>query len=405
MIVLYINDLLLLEYGIYFNKFDGLKINKFSFNSKEIESNDAFVCINSGSNYIEEAIINGAVVIICDYTVTYQNHDILIIKTDNIYKLLSKVSEFILKKTNVKKIAITGSNGKTTTKELIYYVLKSKYKVLKNDGNKNNFLGLMDTIFKLKDHDFLVMEMGMNHLGEISFLSSILKPDIGIITNIGSAHIGNLGNKKNIFKAKMEIVDGNSNIVLFVNGNDKYLKKTRGIKVKKNDCNFTPAFDHMKTNYNLAIAVCEYLHFDKSEIINILSDYQMYRQRMNVIYKNSTIIIDDTYNASLESTIGGLSYVKKYKQDKIIILGDILETGKYSKKIHKKIDHYLKHISNKIVLLIGNHTNYIKGIHFVNHFELINYLDNININNKVIYLKGSRKMKLETIRDNLLLKF
>lgn len=402
---MYINDLLLLEYGIYLNKFDGLKINKFSFNSKEIEANDAFVCINSGSNYIEDAIKNGAVVIICDYTVTYQNNNILIIKTNNIYKLLSKIASFILKKSNVKKIAITGSNGKTTTKELIYYILKSRYKVLKNDGNKNNFLGLMDTIFRLKDHEFLVMEMGMNHLGEISFLSKILKPDIGIITNIGSAHIGNLGSKKNIFKAKMEIIDGNPDIILFVNGYDKYLKKTNGIKIKKNDCNFTPVFNHIKINYDLAIAVCEYLYFNKTEIIDILNDYQMYHQRMNVIYKGSTIIIDDTYNASLESTIGGLSYVKKFKQDKIIILGDILEAGRYSKKIHKKIDRYLKHISNKKVLLIGNHTNYIKGSHFASHFELINYLDNINIKNKVIYLKGSRKMNLETIRDNLLLKF
>lgn len=401
---MYINDLLLLEYGISFNKFDSLKINKFSFNSKDICENDAFVCINTGSKYIDEAIKNGAIAIICDYSISYQNKDVIIIKTDNIYKLLSKIASFILKTTNVKKIAVTGSNGKTTTKELIYYILKTKYKVLKNEGNKNNFWGLMDTIFKLDNHDFLVMEMGMNHQGEIANLSNVLKPDIGVITNIGSAHIGNLGSKKNIFKAKMEILSGNSDMILFVNGYDHYLKKTKGIKVKDN-CNFKPIFNHLKTNYNLAASVCKYLGFTDLEITKILSEYQMYKQRMNVIYKSSTIIIDDTYNASLESTIGGLSYIKSFKQEKIIILGDILEAGKYSKKIHKKIDRFLNHINNKLVLLIGNHTNYIKGHHFASNYDLISYLNNIDIKDKVIYLKGSRKMNLETIRDNLLLKF
>ena len=337
--------------------------------------------------------------------IDYHNDNVLIIKTNNIDLLIKRIAIAYLDSKDVTKIAITGSNGKTTTKELIYNVLKTKYKVLKSDGNHNNFLGLVDTIFKLTDEDFLVVELGMNHQGEISNLSSILKPDIGVITNIGSAHIGNLGSLKNIFKAKMEIVDGNKDIILFVNGDDHYLRKLNCFKITKRHCNYKPNFSHLKMDYYLAYAVLKSLRFKDEVIFDCFDNYSMYKQRMNVIYKGSTVIIDDTYNASLESTIGGLSYVNSLNKDKIIILGDILETGKYAKRIHRRINKYLSKIKNALILHIGNYTKYIKGYHFKDKKELITYLSNVDINNKVIYLKGSRKMELEVIRDNLLLKF
>ena len=402
---MYLNDILLLEYGYYFNILNNFKINKFCFNSKDIEKDDAFIVINSGYKYIDEAINNGCKLIIMPMDVDYHNNNILIIKTRNINSLMENIAKFILKSKKVIKIAITGSNGKTTTKELIFSVLKTKYSVLKSRGNNNNFLGLLDTIFKLDNEQFLVMELGMNHFNEISKLSKILKPDIGIITNIGSAHIGNLGSKKNIFKAKMELLDGNPDMLLYVNGDDKYLKKINANKVKNNQYNYEPYFQHLKIDYNLAIAVLKHLNFSEQEIYECFNNYEMSNQRMNIIYKGSTIIIDDTYNASLESTIGGLSYLKSYKQDKIVILGDILESGKYAKKIHKKINNYLKRMNDIQVYHIGNNTKFIKGIHFKSKQELINYLSKVNINNKVIYIKGSRKMELEVIRDNLLLKF
>ena len=402
---MYLNDILLLEYGYYFNILNDFKINNFSFDSKKIKDGDAFIVINSGYKYIDEAINNGCKLVIMSMDINYQNNNVLILKTSDLNKLLINIAKTILKSKRVIKIAITGSNGKTTTKELISTVLKTKYRVLNSKGNKNNFLGLLDTIFSLRDENFLVMEMGMNHIGEISHLARILKPDIGIITNIGSAHIGNLGSKKNIFKAKMELLDGNPNMLLFVNGNDKFLKKTKGIKITKNQYEFEPIFQHMKIDYNLAIAVLKTLNFSNEEIYNCFNNYEMVNQRMNIIYKGSTIIIDDTYNASLESTIGGLSYLKTYKQDKIVILGDILEAGKYAKKIHKKINNYLKTFHDTKIYHIGNYTKYISGLHFNCKQDLINYLVNVDIKNKVIYLKGSRKMELEVVRDNLLLKF
>ena len=400
-----LNDILLYEYGISFSCLENIKINRFSFDSKDINSGDVFIAINSGYKYIDEAINNGCIAIIISDNIDYVNESILVIKTHNMKKLLKNIASYIINKKNVFKIAITGSNGKTTTKELLYYGLKSKYKVLKNDGNNNNFLGLIKTIFKLNNEEFLVMEMGMNHTGEIKELSSILKPDIAIITNIGSAHIGNLGSKKNIFKAKMEIKEGNPHMLLFVNGNDHFLKRINAIKIKNNSFNYEPFFNYLKTNYNLVASVLKYFNFTNKEIISTFDNYQMYKQRMNIIYKGTTIIIDDTYNASLESTLGGLSFLKEYNQDKIIILGDILETGKYAIKIHKKINKYLKKLKHILVLHIGNYTKYIHGYHFDSKQELIKYLDSLNLSNKVIYLKGSRKMELELIRDNLLLKF
>ena len=402
---MYLNDILLLEYGFCFNNLYNFKINHFCFDSNDVTVGDAFVVINSGYKYIDDAINKGCKLVIMSIDQDYQNNDVLILKSRDLYSLLRHIAVIYLKSKNIVKIAITGSNGKTTTKELLYYGLKSKYKVLKNNGNKNNFLGLLDTIFKLNDEDFLVMEMGMNHAGEISMLSNILKPDIGIITNIGSAHIGNLGSRKNIFKAKMELLDGNPNMLLFVNGNDKYLRKTNSIKVKLDYSDYEPILSHLKIDYYLVMAVLKYFGFSDNEIINCFNNYSMYKQRMNIIYKGSTIIIDDTYNASLESTIGGLNYLKCFSQDKIVVLGDILETGKYAKKIHKKINKCLKKIKNISIYHIGNYTKYIDGIHFDTKNDLIAFLTNVDIKNKVIYLKGSRKMELEVIRDNLLLKF
>ncbi len=402
---MYLNDILLLEYGYYFNVFNNYKINKFCFNSKDVKENDAFIAINSGYKYIDEAVANGCILVIIPDDIYYQNNQVLILKTHDIFSLLDNIAKFILKSKKVIKIAITGSNGKTTTKELISSVLKTKYSVLKSSGNKNNYLGLLETIFKLDQEDFLVMELGMNHLGEISKLSSILKPDICIITNIGSAHIGNLKSKKNIFKAKMEILDGNSKALLFVNGDDKLLKKTKSIKITSKMYSYKPCFKHLKMDYYLAMGVLKFLNFDEKEIIDVFNNYDMSSQRMNIIYKGSTIIIDDTYNASFESVVGGLSYLNEYKQDKIVILGDVLESGKYAKKIHKKINKYLAKFKNIMIYHVGNYTKYIRGLHFDNKQDLINYLKNVDIKNKVIYLKGSRKMELEIIRDNLLLNF
>ena len=185
------------------------KINLFKLDSRTINKDDVFITINTGYLYIEDAIKNGAVAIITDKDIKFKT-DVCIIKVDDMkFTLLKLISYIRSRYSYIPLIAITGSVGKTTTKELVYDILSKDYKVLKNDGNKNNYIGIAETIFNLDNsYDIIVLEVGMNHLGEIEEVSDSISPNISAITNIGTSHIGNLGSVKNILKAKLEIVSG-----------------------------------------------------------------------------------------------------------------------------------------------------------------------------------------------------
>ena len=260
---------------------------------------------------------------------------------------------------------------------------------------------ILKTILRINDEtDYLVLEFGMNHVGEISKLSRLVCPDIGIITNIGTSHIGYLKSKRNILKAKLEILDGNRDMLLLVNNEDKYLKKIKCYQVKKRD--FKIGYKYMQMNYAMAYDLLKLCGFKDDEIMDSFHKYKMYDHRMNKINMNNYIIFDDTYNSSYESLIGGLSYIKDINREKIIVLGDILELGKYGKRIHKKINHYLRKIKNKKVLLVGELTKYIKGIHFKDNNELLGYLNSIDKENKLIYFKASHAMNLVFVVNELI---
>lgn len=390
--------------------------NKIKINSKEIEEGDLFLAINSGHNYIEEAINNGASCIISEKELD----NIPNIKVNNSIESLGKIGNYIRNKYNITLIAVTGSVGKTTTKELISMILSTKYKVLKSEKNHNNNIGLPITLLNLNEnYDVIVTELGMNHLGEISYLSKICNPDYAVITNIGTAHIGNLGSKKNILKAKLEILDGMNNGYLLVNKKDKYLKKLKYkniikvddkiLNVKNIKYNDNIEFDidnihfifksykHILPDLFIAIKIGLMFDIDLKTMSEIIKEYRGIDGRLNII-KNKYTIIDDSYNSSFESLVGGLDLLKG-NELKYIVLGDMLELGKYSKKYHKKINKYLKKIKNKKVLLLGEYTKNIKGIHFDNIEEIIAYLKQNIKDDCIIYLKGSRKMNLDKIKN------
>ena len=400
--------------GIIYND---VYINKIKTNSKEIEKGDLFLAINKGHDYINEAIDNGAVAIISEIDVD----NIPYIKVNSSIAALGKIANYIRNKYNIPLIAITGSVGKTTTKELISLVLSKKYKVLKSLKNNNNHIGLPLTLLNLDDsYDIIVAELGMNHQGEIDYLSKICNPNYAVITNIGSAHIGNLGSKKNILKAKLEILNGMNNGYLIINNEDKYLKKIKYkniIKVDKSSLNIKNyqdniefdinnihfkinTYKHLLIDFLIAIKIGMIFNVDLNLISEALVEYQNSEGRLNII-KSKYTIIDDSYNSSFESLIGGLEILKDENKFKYIVIGDMLELGKYSYKYHKKINKYLKKINNKQVLLIGKYTKVIKGKHFKNIEDIINYLKkNINIDD-IIYLKGSRMMHLDKIKETL----
>ncbi len=387
-----------------------VSFNKIKMNSKDITTNDVFLAINKGHNYIDEAINNGAVGIISEYDLDYPS-----IKVDNSILALGKIANYIRNLYDIPLIAITGSVGKTTTKELIYNVLSKKYKVLKSEKNKNNNIGCPLTLLNLDEtYDIIVLEFGMNHFNEISYLSKICNPDYAIITNIGTAHIGNLGSKKNILKAKLEILDGMSNKNIIVNNKDRYLKKIRNaIKVDEKRLNviyknenefiidnviFNYKYKHILPDIFIAIKVGLLFDINLELISEAISKFEPIDGRLNIINREYKII-DDSYNSSYESLIEGLKSLDN--NFKYIVLADMLELGKFSIKYHKKVNKYLKKIKNKKVLLIGNYTKYIDGIHFENLDELILFLKSNIKKCDTVYIKGSRKFNLDIIKTRI----
>lgn len=307
------------------------------------------------------------------------------------------------------------------TKELISLFLENKYKVLKSIGNHNNHIGIPLALTKLNNnYDIVVLELGMNHKGEISKLSKMCKPNISVITNIGTAHIGNLGSKKKIYKAKMEIIDGMQNGTLIVNGEDYFLRKSNGIKCiyngkiisNLNEVKFyignkefilNMPGKYLISNVLLALKVGEILGISLDEMQHSLLKYKPLDSRLNVINKNNNIIIDDCYNSNFESVIGLLDILDNIDKNITLILGDILELGKYTKKIHTKIGKILKNKNYQKVILVGNnmyyaHKKYKKSIYFQNTNELINYLKDNKTDNIVIAIKASRNMHFENIK-------
>lgn len=397
-------------------------INEIKTDTRKLNKGDVFIALKgnnyNGEDFVIEALEKGALACIVENNINDK-----CIKVKDIKETLLLLGRYIRRKYNIPLIAITGSNGKTTTKDLLSYILSSKYNVLKNEGNKNNLIGVSDTLFKLNENiDIIVMELGTNHLGEISYLSKMCEPNIGIITNIGSSHLEYFKTRKNIFKEKLSVIDGMKDKKLILNGDDKYLKKIFGYKCGLSKNNELKAYNikgyinyitfniyldkeyeiifnnpgkHFITDILLVIKCCLIYGIDIETIIDKIKTFKLTDKRMNLIKLKNNILINDCYNASLESVVGGINYLKNIKEKKILIIGDILELGKHSKKIHKKINRKIKKLKEKEVYTVGNYSKYIKGKHFNNVEELIEYFKSKETSNSYIYVKGSRRMNLD----------
>lgn len=410
---------------------------QIKINSKEVKNNDIFIAIVGssldGHNFINEAIDNGAKLIITSKKI---KQNIPYIKVKDTTLALGDIAKYMIHKYKPNVIAITGSVGKTTTRNLIYHLLKTKYNCLTNEKNYNNNVGVPLTIFNLKeDTEVLIVELGMNHSNEISYLSNMINPDISIITKIGSSHIGYLKSKENILKAKLEIIDGMKEKILFINGDDKLLKNIKNIKIISSglddsndlrgyDINSNLYYSSFKINYNnkeyqikvnlpyhlisdVLIAVNVALHYkiDIKDIIKSLKTYKTFDKRMNIITdKKNNTIINDCYNSSFESLTGVLKVLEKEKQKKLLILGEIKELGNLSKTIHQNLKPYIDKINNKKIILIGKKMENLKinALYFKNYEETIKYLKTKNIHDTLILIKGSRSLKLENITNYFL---
>ena len=438
--MIYINDILSIIDGILVSG-SNTSLDNFSINSKEINKDDIFVGIKSekidGSKFYIDALKKGAKgAIITKGFYTESIDDKFIIEVEDTTKAIQKIAEYKRSKLDIPVIGITGSVGKTSTKDMISSVIETKYTVCKTKGNLNNHLGVPLTILSLKNEEVLVVEMGMNHLGEISVLSKIAKPTIGVITNVGTAHIGNLGSRENILKAKLEILDGIDNGKLIINNDNDMLHNwylnnkdnviTIGIN---NDSDYKAenvSYKESTTfNYNdeeiivnvggeafvynalMGIAVGTLLDIDINDIKKGISNLKLTNNRLEVIEKNGYRIINDCYNANFDSMKEGIQNLSKYDGRKIAVLGDMLELGDYSEELHRNVGKVVNDNNIDILITVGEEAKYIDAeatvekYHFDNNEDAIKYIKTIINKGDNVLVKASNGMKFIEIVKSL----
>ncbi len=451
--MLYVKDIILKCGGVLVCGNENLVLENFSKDTRTISAGDTYVGIKGenfdGNEFYKDAIDKGAKICILD------NIDENLIPSKYLKSTIVKVKDSILclqtlaryKRSlyDIPVIGITGSVGKTSTKEMVSSVLETKYKVLKTEGNNNNHIGLPLTILRLKDEDVMVLEMGMNNKGEISLLTGIAKPTIAVITNIGTAHIGKLGSRENIMAAKMEITEGLSG-PLVINYDNDILHDNIDMIRKNNEVitlGIDNVSDYMATDisddlsnfkingdditcpignkafiYNSLVSyvvgkLCEVSSLDiKKGIMN----FKLTGNRLNYIkLKDDITVIDDSYNASLDSIEASLEILKKEKGTrKLAVIGDILETGEFSRDIHTEVGKVLLNSNLDVIVTIGEETKYTDEYltnngyetkyHFSNEKDSHDTILGLLKKGDTILFKGSHGMKLSNIAEFLVQK-
>ena len=397
--------------------------------TRKIRKNTIFFALKgenfNGNVYAEEALNKGAKYAIVD-EIEYQANDNIIV-VENVLKTLQELASYHRKQLNIPIIALTGSNGKTTTKELINVVLKQKFKTTATKGNLNNHIGVPLTLLSMTpDTEIGIVEMGANHHKEIEFLSKIAAPDYGYITNFGKAHIEGFGSIEGVIEAKSELYEflirNNGNI--FVNPKDEIqISKTRNSNkiLFSEGINFLSADPFVCLNYeefkiqsnligsynfnNIAIAITigEYFEVLKKDIKSAIESYISENNRSQIVEKGSNQIILDAYNANPTSMEAALKNFKQIKTEnnKIVILGDMFELGNTSELEHQNIANYVNELLFDKVILVGNNfckVNF-KGVKFKDFDELKKYIKKNNIERSTILIKGSRGMALERLLE------
>ncbi len=388
------------------------------------------------NTFAAQAIENGAQLAVIDNAkYTIEGKTMLV---DDVLETLQDLARLHRSKLSIPVIGLTGSNGKTTTKELISVVLQKKYSTFATKGNLNNHIGVPLSLLSItKKHEIAVIEMGANHVGEISHLCTISQPSHGLITNIGKAHIGEFGGFENIIRAKSELYHfliKNQGKVFINSGQEILLNMSKRFKEpifypKSGDyyhCELLQAspFLEVKTesgqdvktqlvgkyNFdNVATALClaKYFNVREDDAIEAIVSYNPSNNRSQIVQQGSNIIILDAYNAnpsSMEAAIENLMAMEG--KNKMVILGDMMELGEDSKKEHKHIGEILVSSGIETVMLCGKWMKYAKdeienAIHFFEKNDLIEYLKTQQYSDQLILIKGSRSMGLEATVDQL----
>ncbi len=433
-----------------------LEINNASINSKEINKNDIFFAIkgknNDGNLFIKEAFKNGASLVITDKLTNNKN----CLQVKNTLKFLTHASSILRENLPCKVIAITGSSGKTSLKELIGRSLKKTYNVTYSPKSFNNKYGVPISLFNLRrSDDFGIFEIGMDKKNEVNFLSKIIKPDVGIITNISYAHIKNFKNIKEIALAKSEIIQNvKENGYLVLNADDHFytfhkkiaLKRKLNVlsfSLKKRSSNiYLNSIEKQKFKYKIYITINnidKYFYFNtcfESDLKNLLASITIVSIYKNInkldcnyfynhkvpagrgdiskikLFKKKFYLIDHSYNSnplSLNSALKNFDMIKLNNDKKHLILGDMLELGKYSKKLHIDVVRNINKTSINNVNVIGKYMSEAykilhkkkKGIILKNHSEIIDLIKNNINNNDYLMIKGSNSTGLNKLTSDI----
>ena len=414
------------------------KINAVTFDSRNIEKGDVFIALSGensdGHNFIQECVDKGASLIINEK-----------IKADNIVevqsskKILSKLASLYRSQMSCRIIGITGSNGKTTTKELVAHILHGSYRTSFTRENYNSTIGMPMSLFAIKKSDqIFIAEIGTNKKGEIKYLSDIAKPDMALITNISESHLSNLIDLNGVFEEKISLFKALSEGgIAFINMDDKFLSKLK----KETQYNhitfgFNGDYDFNATRnknsnsmiinghkliipnssnlhlYNIlsAFSICTTLGIEAEDFNKKLNLFEMPSGRGDLIYINEFIIVNDSYNANYGSVVSGLRKLSNMKANhrKLIVLGDMLELGKNEKQIHKNLYDHINHNKFYRTYLYGSlmHELFLETKrqktkndirYYENQEELINELQTTLKPKDILYIKGSRGMKMENI--------
>ncbi|PWX09044.1 UDP-N-acetylmuramoyl-tripeptide--D-alanyl-D-alanine ligase [Clostridium perfringens] len=437
--------------GALLKEADVKEIKAVSTDTRKIEEGTMFIALKgenfNGNNYVLDAFNKGAKIAIVDEVKCDLNElkeDVALIKVQNTGRALMDLAKFYREKLGLKVVGITGSAGKTSTKDLVAAVLSDKYKVFKTKGNFNNEIGLPLMILELDStYDVAILEMGMRGLGQIKELAEIASPDLGIITNIGISHIEILKTRENILKAKMEIATFfDKNNTLVVCGNDDFLgalpeAKYKIVKTgvgenfevgaknialeelsskftvydgeKEEEFSLDMPGEHNISNLMLGIAIAKELGVSFEEMKRGLKNIEATSMRLELIKKDGFSILNDCYNSSPVAVKSAIDVMKNIEgKRRIAVLGTMRELGHKSEEAHMEIGKYAKENGIEKVLCFGDFSENIKEGYgegctvYENKEELIKDLLNIICKGDIILVKASRSLKFEEITKALL---
>ncbi len=406
-----------------------------SINSKNIKNGDIFFPLKGenfdGHDFINEAIMNGASLIMAEKKIN-QVRQVPLLYVNSISNTIKNLAKSWRAEVNCEIIGITGSNGKTSTKEILSTIISKSKSVMFSKSNYNSTVGLPMSIFEISINDDIgILEMGANKCGEIKELTEIAKPNHGLVTNISNAHNEYFGSIDNIAKNKIDLLKAiPTSGFSFINMDDSYLQKIKlnsnhitygfsgtydftgslldkSIQINNDIINLPYSNMALAQNYLAAYAVSATFGIDNKSIIKELENVSIYPGRGELIYKNGIIFIDDTYNSNFASCANGIEcLIKMNGNKKILVLGDMHELGQVAKEEHIKLGELIDSVNIDAVFGFGDYMKYalnaiksdkILKMHYNNKNELIDSLKEYHSNGDIIYVKGSRCMKMEEI--------